>query len=156
LWLHAILTAYVWLVELIPLGKWNYQKKDHILISLLNEKGMEWGDAALLIFIAVPCGYFGWVTKKRNVRFFIAAFVCDIIWLIMQIISWWVPYIAGARQPWQIKYAQSSTTKILPSFGNHVAPDAMHFVIHILLISAIITGVYDVYKARHVFKKNMV
>lgn len=31
--------------------------------------------------------------------------------------------------------------KILPSFGNHVAPDGMHLMIQVLLVAALITGV---------------
>jgi hypothetical protein len=70
LWLHGILTAYAWLVELVPLGKWNYQKKDHMLIGLLKGKGLEWGDLALLIFIEVPLCLFWMGYKKRIFAFY--------------------------------------------------------------------------------------
>ena len=69
-----------------------------------------------------------------------AALALDAFWAFMQIQSWWIPYLFGTKQEWQIRYAHGPTTKVLPSFGNHVAPDGMHFVIHVFLVAAMITG----------------
>jgi hypothetical protein len=33
------------------------------------------------------------------------------------------------------------TTKMLPSFGNHLAPDAMHLVLHLLLLTIVVCTV---------------
>ena len=71
----------------------------------------------------------------------VAALTLDVVWLGMQIQSWWLPYIIGTDVKWQLDYAQGPTTKVLPSFGNHVAPDGMHFVIHALLVAGLMTGV---------------
>ncbi|HKW32842.1 MAG TPA: hypothetical protein VJN92_07540 [Candidatus Acidoferrum sp.] len=56
----------------------------------------------------------------------------------MQIQSWWLPYIFGTDTIWQLAYVKGPTTKVLP---HHVAPDGMHFLIHALLVAALITGV---------------
>ena len=146
LWLHCTLTGYLWLIDLVPLGNWNYQKGDHLLAALMKGKEVNSGDVGLLVFITLPAVLFWIGYKKRNIWFCIAALLVDVIWLAMQILSWWVPYIAGTNKAWQLEYAKGPTTKILPSFENHVAPDAMHFVIHVLLISAIVTGIYGIYQ----------
>ena len=148
LWLHCTLTGYLWLIDLIPLGNWNYQKGDYLLTALIKGKGIESGDVGLLIFITMPAVLFWVGYKKRNVWFCLTALLVDAIWLVMQILSWWVPYIAGTNKTWQIEYAKRPTTKILPSFRNHIAPDAMHFVIHVLLVSAMITGICGIYRQR--------
>jgi len=146
LWLHCILTGYLWLIDLVPLGNWNNQKGDSLVTALIKGKGIAFGDVGLLVFITLPAVLFWLGYKKRNVWFCIAALLVDAIWLLMQILSWWVPYFAGTNKTWQLQYAKGPTTKILPSFGNHVAPDAMHFVIHVLLVSAIVTGMYGIFK----------
>ena len=148
LWLHFSLTAYLWLIDLIPLGNWNYQQDDYLLTALIKGKGIDAADVGLLVFITLPAVLFWVGYKKRNIWFCIAALLVDAIWLVMQILSWWVPYIAGTNKTWQLEYANSPTTKILPSFGNHVAPDAMHFVIHALLISELITGIWGIYRKK--------
>jgi hypothetical protein len=49
---------------------------------------------------------------------------------------------------WQLQYAKGPTTKVLPSFGNHVAPDGMHFLIHVFLVAAFVTGVFALRELR--------
>jgi hypothetical protein len=56
-------------------------------------------------------------------------------------ISWWSPYISGHAKPWQTAYAHGPTTKLLPSFQGHIAPDGMHFVLDILLAAALLSSV---------------
>ncbi len=95
----------------------------------------------MLVFISLPVALF-WAAYRRNsFRIGIAALLVDAIWLILQIQSWWVPYVVGTDKPWQLEYAKGPTTKILPSFGRHVAPDGMHFVISVLLVGALIAGI---------------
>ncbi len=65
-----------------------------------------------------------------------------IVWLALQIQTWWVNYLFGASENWQRVYRRvfSRTLKILPSFGNHLAPDAMHFLMQLLLAAVIASG----------------
>ena len=140
-WLHLLLTLYLWLISRIPLGNWNRQRDGTLLQALLDGKGIEAGDLIMLVLVALPAVLF-WMAYKR-VRFWLAisALALDCVWLLMQIQSWWLPYILGTEKRWQLAYAKGPTTKLLPSFGSHVAPDGMHLMIDILLVAAIFTGV---------------
>jgi hypothetical protein len=140
-WLHCLLTGYLWLIAWIPLGNWNRQREGTLLSALLRGERIEAADWGLLVFVTLPSVLF-WVAYKRN-NFWsgIAALVVDTVWLAMQIQSWWIPYIFGTDREWQLQYAKGPTTKVFPSFGHHVAPDGMHFLIHVLLVAALITGV---------------
>jgi hypothetical protein len=140
-WLHWLLTAYLWLIAWIPLGNWNRQRGGTLLTALLGGRGIEAGDLGFLMFVSLPALLF-WVAYKRN-SFWLAivALTLDVVWLGMQIQSWWLPYILGTDRTWQLEYAKGPTTKVLPSFGHHVAPDGLHFVIHVLLVAALMTGV---------------
>jgi len=140
-WLHWLLTAYLWLIASIPLGNWNRQRDETLLPALLGGGGIQAGDLGMLVFVTLPAVLF-WVAYKRNSFWFaIAALTTDVVWLALQIQSWWLPYILGTDKRWQLEYAKGPTTKVLPSFSHHVAPDGMHFVIHVLLVAALITGV---------------
>jgi len=138
-WLHWLLAAYIWLIAWIPLGNWNGQREG-TLTALLGGRGIGAGDLGFLAFVSLPAVLF-WVAYKHNSLWFaLAALTFDLVWLVMQIQSWWLPYIFGTDKSWQLAYAKGPTTKVLPSFGNHVAPDGMHFMIHVLLIAALIAG----------------
>jgi hypothetical protein len=65
----------------------------------------------------------------------------DTVWLLLHIWSLWMPYILGASPQYAGMYARvfSRTTKLLPNFGNHLAPDAMHTFIDVFVIGVIVT-----------------
>lgn len=62
------------------------------------------------------------------------------LWLLIQVINWWVPYARGASPMWQRIYSATfaSTVKLLPNFGTHLAPDAAHIVLQLLIAAAIV------------------
>ena len=64
-------------------------------------------------------------------------------WLFLQIRTWWISYLFGASDNWKAVYQRtfSQTTKILPSAGNHLAPDGMHLVLQLLLLTVVIFAV---------------
>ena len=139
-WLHWLLTAYLWLISWIPLGNWNRQHEGTLLQALLRGRAIQGEDFGMLVFVTLPAVLF-WVAYKRNSFWFaLPALTLDVVWLVMQIQSWWLPYIFGTDISWQLAYAKGPTTKVLPSFGRHVAPDGMHFIIHVLLVAALVTG----------------
>ena len=76
------------------------------------------------------------------------ALVFDAVWMAMQMQSWWVPYAFGTSRAWQLAYAKGRTTKVLPSFGAHVAPDGMHLVISVLLVASIAVSLRGLYRLR--------
>ena len=147
-WLHWLLALYLWLIAWIPLGNWNRQRDETLLIILRTRGAIQAEDVGMLAFVTLPAILF-WVAYKRNsLAFGLSALGLDAIWSAMQIQSWWLPYLLGASQPWQLAYAHGPTTKILPSFGSHVAPDAMHLMIHLLLAAALATGISGLIRLR--------
>jgi hypothetical protein len=141
MWLHWVLTGYLWLISWFPLGNWNRQQDEPLMPQLLEGKGLHSDDIGMLVFVTAPALLFWIAYRFRKFWFAIADLAFDAFWSFMQIQSWWIPYIFGTNVPWQLKYAKGPTTKVLPSFGNHVAPDGMHFLIHVFLAAAMITGV---------------
>ena len=140
-WLHCLLTAYLWLVSWIPLGNWNREREGTLLQAIRRGRGIQAGDWGMIAFVTLPALLF-WVAYKRNSFWFaLSALALDVVWLLMQIQSWWIPYLFGAKRSWRLAYAQGPTTKVLPSFGRHVAPDGMHFLMHVLLVAALGTGI---------------
>lgn len=139
-WTHILLAAYLWLIASVPLGNWNRQHDPQLIPALIYGPGVSWSDIAMLAFVTLPAVLFWIAYRERRFGIGVPALAFDVFWLAMQIQSWWIPYLVGATRPWQIAYAQGPTTKVLPSFGRHVAPDGMHFAIHVLLVAALITG----------------
>jgi len=65
----------------------------------------------------------------------------DTVWLLLHIYSLWLPYFLGASPQYAKMYARvfGRTTKLLPNFGNHLAPDAMHIFIDVSVVAVIVT-----------------
>jgi len=130
----------LWLIAWIPLSTWNRQHEGTLLQALRGGAKIQAGDWGMLAFVTLPAVLF-WIAYNRNSSWLaVPALTLDLVWLAMQILSWWVPYIFGTDRGWQLAYAKGPTTKVLPSFGRHVAPDGMHFMIHVLLVAALVTG----------------
>ena len=123
------------------MGDWNRQRGERLLIAILNGHSPDLDDVFTLLFVALPAILLWIAYRRARLWFAVSALAVDVFWLWMQIRSWWVPYIFGTMTQWRIDYAKGPTTRILPSFGNHVAPDGMHLVIDILLVGAMIAGV---------------
>jgi len=133
-WVHCLLSAYLWLIGWIPLGNWNRQSGGIFATTLLEDR-FGAADVGFLLFVSLP-GILFWVAHRRKSFWVgVAALTVDFVWLALQIQSWWIPYIVGTNVQWRLKYAQGPTTKLLPSFGHHVAPDGMHLVISMLLVA---------------------
>jgi len=97
-----------------------------LLEALRSGRGIHAGDWGMLAFVALPAVLF-WAAYKRNSFWFtVPALTLDVVWLVLQIQSWWIPYIYGTAG-WQLAYAQGPTTKVPPSLGHHVAPPSAEF-----------------------------
>jgi hypothetical protein len=71
-------------------------------------------------------------------------------WLWLQIESWWLPYLQGASPDWQRIYQANfgATVKFLPTVGSHLAPDACHVVLQLLILCALVTTAVAVFQLR--------
>ncbi|HKW88869.1 MAG TPA: hypothetical protein VJN21_08945 [Candidatus Acidoferrales bacterium] len=61
-------------------------------------------------------------------------------WAVLQIQSWWIPWIFGANEN-ALRDAAflKNTFRLFPSTPAHPAPDAMHFVLDLLLFASVVT-----------------
>jgi hypothetical protein len=130
---QVVLLAYFELCVLIPLGRWTAQPGNEVPFSSGNViLGAAVGGAQLLLLI-------GTVWRLRSLLWF--GLLGDTVWLLLHIMSLWMPYIRGASPQYAGMYARvfGRTTKLLPNFGNHLAPDAMHILIDVFVIAVIVT-----------------
>jgi hypothetical protein len=130
---QAVLLAYFELCILVPLGRWNDQHGFSVSFSPGNMiLGGAIGGAQLLLLIG---------TVRRLKLLLWLGLLGDTVWLLLHIYSLWIPYILGASPQYAKMYARvwGNTTKLLPNFGTHLAPDAMHIFIDVFVIAVIAT-----------------
>ena len=133
---QVVLLAYFELCILVPLGGWNDQPGNNVAFSSGNIiLGAAIGGAQLLLLI-------GTVWRLKPLLWF--GLLGDTVWLLLHIYSLWIPYILGASPQYVRMYARvwGHTTKLLPNFGNHLAPDAMHIFIDVFVTAVIVTLVW--------------
>ncbi len=126
------LLAYFELCVLVPLGSWNDQP---------GFRPFSPANLMLGIIIALAQGLLLIGTLWRIRALLWLGLIGDTVWLFLHVNSLWKPYIFGASPSYARMYARvfSRTTKLLPNFGVHLAPDAMHIFIDVFLIAVIVT-----------------
>jgi hypothetical protein len=130
---QVALLVYFEVCVLVPLGSWNYQPGNNAGFSSGNmAMAAAIGGAQLLLL-------FGTIWRVRVLLWF--GLIGDSVWLILHIQSLWMPYIVGASPKYAEMYARvfSRSTKLLPNFGSHLAPDAMHIFIDVLVVAVLVT-----------------
>lgn len=140
-WQLAV-AAYMQLVAWVPLGRWNYQRCCQTGFVQLRQGTLTVVDALPLALFVLPAAVF-WLGARRNSRWMTAvAIVATAVWLLVQLISWWPPYIFGASDSWARVYerAFAESTRVLPRWDNHLPPDALHIALQVLLTGAVVSG----------------
>jgi hypothetical protein len=143
-----ILASYFQAILWFPLGAWNDQPGERLLAVVKS------GEAPLAAItfaslILLPSLLFALAYWRRWLWLIWLCLCGNIVWLAMQIQSWWIPYVFGAdARATQNQKFLVRTYKILPSFPNHPAPDAMHMVLDILLLFVVALTIIGLLKAR--------
>jgi hypothetical protein len=136
------LAAYMQLISWVPLGKWNFQPCCPPGVTQLRAGTLRISDALVVLAFILPMLFF-WVGLTRGWRLLMwIALIADATWLGLQIFTWWPPYLFGASTRWAAVYARAfaQATQVLPRWGTHLPPDAMHLVLQILLAGTLISG----------------
>ena len=138
-----LLAVYFQIVNWFSLGSWNYQRGFDPMFSSVTSGKIPWGDIGILSLFLLPFLLFALAYWRRWNWLMWIGLIGYTIWLYLQVQTWLVPYFFGASENWQQIYHRvfAHTTKILPSFGNHLAPDAMHLTIQLLLFVIVISTI---------------
>jgi hypothetical protein len=133
---QLVLLLYLELIEWVNLFPW-------------NDIGQGNGQAGLDIFLGVILLAGAIASVRRWKPLLWVPFVVYVIWMALQIVSWWAPYIRGASAGWQQVYLRnfSQTIQWLPRSGNHLPPDAAHLVLQILIVWALCSVGFALFRA---------
>ena len=136
LFIQLILALYFQLIFWVRLGNLNAQPNFTPVYKLLIEGNLSIEDLGFLILFIIPVLVFSIGYTKNKYWLMILSMIFYLVWLILQLTTWWVPYILGASDNWYEVYSRtfSNANKILPGWGRHLAPDTMHLIIQVLLL----------------------
>ncbi len=136
--IQIILAAYFQLILWLPLGSWNDQPGTR-LVTVFGE-GHAFGALGFAFAMLLPAALFALAYWRRWAWLMWVGLIGNGVWAALQVQSWWIPWIFGAdERALHNQKALERTYKLFPISTNHPAPDAMHFVLDLLLFSAIIT-----------------
>jgi len=73
------------------------------------------------------------------------------LFLVMQVWTWWKPFILGADQEWEVRYAAlfGRTLKLMPPTDTYLPPDAQHLVLQLLTLATVIVTGMAVARMQH-------
>jgi hypothetical protein len=132
---QLLLLVYFEVIMIVPLGAWNDQPMMRQPLGLgrvVLPAAIGFGQLLLL--------FATW--RKIRILMWIGL-VADTLWFASHLYGLWWPYLGGASPQYHAMYTRvfGQTTKLLPNFGRHLAPDGMHIVLDLLLLGVLVTGV---------------
>ena len=124
---QCVLLVYLQVIEWIDMFPWNDIRRGN-------------AQETLDVIIGVAMTGFIIATWRRWRPGIILAILFYVAWLWLQIQTFWIPYVFGASERWARIHAAnfSETIQWLPRSGNHLPPDASHFVLQILLVITLV------------------
>lgn len=123
---QLVLFAYYQLIEWVSLFPWNDIRRGN-------------GQATIDLIVTAIMGTLILVTWLRLRGLMLVAVGLYGFWLWLQVDSWWLPYFRGASPAWKRTYERffAETIRFLPSDGVHLAPDACHITLQMLILAAL-------------------
>lgn len=125
---QTVLLVYLQVIEWVDLFPWNDVRRGN---------GQEVLDVVLgaVMIAAMAATYRRWRIGMA------LAVVVYAAWLLLQVTTFWLPYLNGASEAWQRIHARNfaETVQWLPTWENHLPPDACHIVLQLLLVGALIS-----------------
>jgi hypothetical protein len=151
---QLLLAIYFQMIIWFSLGLWNYQPG---FVPLLSSDKIKLGNIVMVNAYLLPFLIFSFAYWRQWKWLMWAGTIGYGVWLYLQFQTWWIPYLFGASPHWQEIYNRvfAHSTKILPSFGNHLAPDAMHLTIQLLLIIIVISSTVGLVKLQRRKKSSL-
>ena len=134
---QAVLLTYCQIIEWVDLFPWN---------NIRGGNGQETLDfivgGVVVLFIVAAA--------LRLWRVMFLGAVVYTIWLGLEIDSWWIAYLKGASPSWKAVYQRNfaDTVKFLPTRGGHLAPDAAHVFLQLLIVIAMVTTIAAAFRIR--------
>src|SRR5699024_7470218 len=130
---QVFLFIYFEITTLVNLYPWNdlakYSLREKVTEAIVN---------GMIIIIGI--GLF--LTKIKGLMIF--SVIIWLIYLLMQLLTWWMPYLTGkhlkqfSKTLYQTHFQE--TIKILPPIKNHIIPDAQHNILQLLSLAAFIVS----------------
>ena len=136
--LQIVLAAYFEAILWFPLGRWNDQPGKRLIQAAHEGQAVE---AVTFAFVMlVPVLLFALALARRWAWLMWLGLLGYGTWAVLQLQSWWVPWALGpnARAIRNQEFLER-TYKIFPISASHPAPDAMHFVLGVLLFAVVVT-----------------
>jgi hypothetical protein len=136
--LQFLLALYFQAIMWFRLGAWNDQPGERLLQSAEDGHAVAVGVFSILFLL--PFLLFAIASWKRLFWLMWLGLVGYCVWAVLQIQSWWLPWIFGADS--RAKGNQAALArmyKFFPQSLEHSAPDAMHFTLDILLFAVCVT-----------------
>lgn len=138
---QSVLLVYFQVCMWLPLGGWNGVQ--HFPVQSLKTApfpiAVGFGTALLIIATLLRIRWLMWI-----------GVVGHLAWFSAQGATLWPPYIFGASPQYAAMYSRAwgTTTRLLPNWGNHLAPNAMHLFIQALLVAVLVTTVSSILSIR--------
>lgn len=145
--LQCVLAAYFETILWFPLGRWNDQPGVRLIQAARD--GQAVAAMGVTLAVALPLLLFAVAFARHWSWLMWIGLVGYGTWSVLEIRSWWIPWIFGAdARALHNQEFLGRTLKLFPVSSTHPAPDAMHFVLNVILFAVVVTTAIGLAHAR--------
>lgn len=109
---QIVLALYFQAVNWLPMGSWNYQPGSEPLAQQFANGSIAIADVGYVALFVLPVTLF-LIAMSRNWAWLMwIGLVGYTVWLVLQIMSWWIPYALGASDRWMATYHRVSANRL--------------------------------------------
>ena len=96
------------------------------------------------LMAVIPFGMVLLGLRLEKGRWIYAGWIWSMVWLLLQIRQWWLPYLFGPtflheNFAWYFQHGYAETIKLLPVIDGRPTPDLQHNILQVLSLGVVLT-----------------
>lgn len=117
---------------------------NHVDLAPFNNLAAAGSQLLSTLLAVIPFGMVLLGLRLEKGRWIYAGWIWSMVWLLLQIRQWWLPYLFGPtflheNFAWYFQHGYAETIKLVPVIDGRPTPDLEHNILQVLSLGVVLT-----------------
>ena len=117
---------------------------NHVDLAPFNNLAAAGSQLPSTLIAVIPFGMVLLGLRLEKGRWIYAGWIWSMVWLLLQIRQWWLPYLFGPtflheNFAWYFQHGYAETIKLVPLIDRRPTPDLQHNILQVLSLGVVLT-----------------